>query len=507
MHFVRQNSKEKSGICSKLPVSRQDSRREQRGISSNFSFSRQNSDTSSTSSVSRQNSGISSKMSISSQNSWDQSRISSKFSLSRQNSTDQSGIFSKLSLSRENSMDQGGISSPLSVSRQNSRDHSAISLKLSMSRQNSREQCGIPPKVSVSRQNSREQHELLWESLSLSCVKVLQLYLKVFDRDWKDLARYLIKNCKNCKCPRDSHAISEFAARSRIGFNTSNDSLDARNVGYTFVPSGLTKAHQVAQFYSLFPNHEVPKIGSQGEETRSQRLVKQLPKQDLSLAACKFVESNHRGSYQDFVTARNEIALDIGFVKPSSNSAICENCTQPIPNGQFCVSTMKMGDSAWHPSCFRCATCDDLLVDLAYCVHKDKIYCERHYAECLKPRCEGCDEVPVDLITLTTQRIGIRYSRLLYISSYAPYSSNIPSRFGLKIDTLVLLVSFVVPTLFLESFSWVLLVFFVHGICSFWCSLFGIPSIIDSSTCKQNFIKILLRSLLFFPNSPVFQNT
>lgn len=37
--------------------------------------------------------------------------------------------------------------------------------------------------------------------------------------------------------------------------------------------------------------------------------------------------------------------------------------------------------------------CKELLVDLAYCVHDDTLFCERHYAEQLKPRCAACDEV------------------------------------------------------------------------------------------------------------------
>lgn len=36
---------------------------------------------------------------------------------------------------------------------------------------------------------------------------------------------------------------------------------------------------------------------------------------------------------------------------------------------------------------------DELLVDLTYCVFDDKIYCERHYAENLRPRCGACDEL------------------------------------------------------------------------------------------------------------------
>ncbi|KAK9888407.1 hypothetical protein WA026_000656 [Henosepilachna vigintioctopunctata] len=132
--------------------------------------------------------------------------------------------------------------------------------------------------------------ENLCKNGSGACIKILQLYCTVFEKDQKEFLRYLMKNCKNCKCPRDCHAVSEFAARARIGFNSTGDSLDARTIGYTFVPSGLTKRHQVAQFYSLLPNHEVPKIGSPGEVMRSQRLVKQLPKQDLLLTACEFVD-------------------------------------------------------------------------------------------------------------------------------------------------------------------------------------------------------------------------
>lgn len=47
----------------------------------------------------------------------------------------------------------------------------------------------------------------------------------------------------------------------------------------------------------------------------------------------------------------------------------------------------------FHPRCFSCTVCQELLVDLTYCVYEGKIYCERHYAENLKPRCHSCDEV------------------------------------------------------------------------------------------------------------------
>jgi hypothetical protein len=62
--------------------------------------------------------------------------------------------------------------------------------------------------------------------------------------------------------------------------------------------------------------------------------------------------------------------------------------------GELGVVAPKFGDrTLWHPSCFVCSSCEELLVDLTYCVHDDLLYCERHYAEQLKPRCAACDEV------------------------------------------------------------------------------------------------------------------
>ncbi|KAJ3633698.1 hypothetical protein MTP99_010631 [Tenebrio molitor] len=227
------------------------------------------------------------------------------------------------------------------------------------------------------------------------------------------------KNCKNCKCLKEGHEIvAEHGARSRLGLTSNHDGLDARSLGYTFVPAGLTTARQVDQYYSSLPTHEVPKLGSKGENARLQRIVKQLPKQDLALTACKFIEDSVKSSYQDFISARNEIALDVGIAKPAPPNSICDGCNRSIPNQQVSVVAPRMGKLIWHPACFRCTTCQDLLVDLSYCVHDEKIYCERHYAELLKPRCEGCDEVSCcfssdKIDKVTREEIKIRDARWL----------------------------------------------------------------------------------------------
>ena len=50
-------------------------------------------------------------------------------------------------------------------------------------------------------------------------------------------------------------------------------------------------------------------------------------------------------------------------------------------------------DKCWHPGCFVCDVCNNLLVDLIYFYKEGGIYCGRHYAELFKPRCSACDEV------------------------------------------------------------------------------------------------------------------
>ena len=60
------------------------------------------------------------------------------------------------------------------------------------------------------------------------------------------------------------------------------------------------------------------------------------------------------------------------------------------------VFAQKAGcDKCWHASCFKCAECNELLVDLIYYynIQDDKLYCGRHHAEKIGLRCAGCEEV------------------------------------------------------------------------------------------------------------------
>ena len=68
----------------------------------------------------------------------------------------------------------------------------------------------------------------------------------------------------------------------------------------------------------------------------------------------------------------------------------------PMKTGEAAVFAERAGpNKCWHPACFNCSECNELLVDLIYFYHSEskKVYCGRHHAEKIKPRCAACDEV------------------------------------------------------------------------------------------------------------------
>ncbi|XP_015043871.1 prickle planar cell polarity protein 3 isoform X6 [Drosophila persimilis] len=238
-----------------------------------------------------------------------------------------------------------------------------------------------------------------WTGLDYACLNVLSIYCKVFDR--KEIYDLIVrKTCQSCKCPREAHAIYQQQTTNvheRLGFklvSPADSGVEARDLGYTWVPPGVRASSRINRYFEQLPEEAVPRLGSEGACSRERQIAYQLPKQDLSLEHCKHLEVQHEASFEDFVTARNEIALDIAYIKDAPYDEHCAHCDNEIAAGELVVAAPKFVESVmWHPKCFSCSTCNSLLVDLTYCVHDDKIYCERHYAEMLKPRCAGCDEL------------------------------------------------------------------------------------------------------------------
>ncbi|XP_071638838.1 uncharacterized protein Lmpt isoform X1 [Temnothorax longispinosus] len=207
------------------------------------------------------------------------------------------------------------------------------------------------------------------------------------------------KNCTSCKCPREAHDVCHeewVSVRSRLGLKGDESNgpigVDPRERGLAWAPPGLP-SHKVEEYFSMLPEIAVPRLGTPGERHRDRQLAIQLPKQDLARAYCRHLDPKHASSADDFMAARNEIALDIGSVQEVPERDLeCGVCESSLKYGSLAVSASKLG-LLYHPTCFRCTDCKELLVDLAYCVHDDMLFCERHYAEQLKPRCAACDEL------------------------------------------------------------------------------------------------------------------
>lgn len=71
----------------------------------------------------------------------------------------------------------------------------------------------------------------------------------------------------------------------------------------------------------------------------------------------------------------------------------CYGCKLEI-TGAY-VKAEKLGSAGiWHPRCFKCRKCCQLLVDLIYFHFNNEIYCARDLAELMEiPRCSACDEL------------------------------------------------------------------------------------------------------------------
>lgn len=78
------------------------------------------------------------------------------------------------------------------------------------------------------------------------------------------------------------------------------------------MPPGIMASSKIQRYFDKIPPNKVPKIGTEGEKYREKQIVLQLPKQDLALKFCQSITPEQSASYEDFIAARNEIALDIG---------------------------------------------------------------------------------------------------------------------------------------------------------------------------------------------------
>ncbi|XP_051546226.1 prickle-like protein 1a [Myxocyprinus asiaticus] len=178
--------------------------------------------------------------------------------------------------------------------------------------------------------------------------------------------------------------------------STSDDDSGCALEEYTWVPPGL-RPDQVQLYFSCLPEDRVPYVNSPGEKYRIKQLLYQLPPHDNEVRYCQSLSEEEKKELHMFSVQRKKEALGRGTLKLLPRSllhATCEHCSESISGGEMVVFALRARPGqCWHPACFSCSTCNELLVDLIYFYQDGKIHCGRHHAELLKPRCSACDEI------------------------------------------------------------------------------------------------------------------
>ncbi|XP_025739058.1 prickle-like protein 1 [Callorhinus ursinus] len=178
--------------------------------------------------------------------------------------------------------------------------------------------------------------------------------------------------------------------------STSDDDSGCALEEYAWVPPGL-RPEQIQLYFACLPEEKVPYVNSPGEKHRIKQLLYQLPPHDNEVRYCQSLSEEEKKELQVFSAQRKKEALGRGAIKLLSRAvmhAVCEQCGLKINGGEIAVFASRAGPGVcWHPSCFVCFTCNELLVDLIYFYQDGKIHCGRHHAELLKPRCSACDEI------------------------------------------------------------------------------------------------------------------
>lgn len=178
--------------------------------------------------------------------------------------------------------------------------------------------------------------------------------------------------------------------------STSDDDSGCALEEYSWVPPGL-RPEQVQMYFSCLPEEKVPYVNSPGEKHRIRQLLYQLPPHDNEVRYCHSLTEEEKRELQMFSAQRKREALGRGtprILPRALQHTRCEHCGGGINGGEMAIFASRAGPSpCWHPACFVCATCQELLVDLIYFYQNGKIFCGRHNAELLKPRCTSCDEI------------------------------------------------------------------------------------------------------------------
>lgn len=136
--------------------------------------------------------------------------------------------------------------------------------------------------------------------------------------------------------------------------------------------------------------------------------------------------SPHGSSIDPIIDQLTELAItpaELEFNRKLYNEGVpCKRCSKPMFAGEVAVKADRAGPEAiWHPQCFTCSKCGELLADLVYFFCKGELYCARDLANVLEiPRCAGCDEL------IFTRPYTAAEGRAFHVEHFCCYHCDAP---------------------------------------------------------------------------------
>lgn len=229
---------------------------------------------------------------------------------------------------------------------------------------------------------------------------------------------YWRKICKNCYCRYDDHDVKnedeihheivknifrrERGLAEQVGklqiFDSEKDPDIADKVKANFIKvPEVSSPAAMSKYLSQIPKDKCAHTNEAGQQYRNQQLQQQLPAHDFDPAFCNKLSDDEKERMQKFTDVRDNDAGQ-GAIREKTPKELthwkCEKCNEYLAVGDVAIFAEKAGkDKCWHPQCFVCQTCNELLVDLIYFFKDGKIYCGRHYGEITRVRCAACDEL------------------------------------------------------------------------------------------------------------------
>ncbi|KAI6181089.1 hypothetical protein M3Y98_00791500 [Aphelenchoides besseyi] len=166
------------------------------------------------------------------------------------------------------------------------------------------------------------------------------------------------------------HRISNNETASISTDAESKEELQSRNE-FEWTPT--EDVELLRKYIQALPEDERPIRGTKGVLKRRQRLQYQLPAYDCYPDKAVSVQTEEvREELEKFVRkAQENVAMGqvVHTDESSANRLTCRECRSSISNDSVGILPSKAHANKtdiWHPGCFKCEQCHDLLADLLY---------------------------------------------------------------------------------------------------------------------------------------------